>query len=117
MSRLCPIKPLLRQLGDNAYRASPALISGESRELPYIALGAAHSLLQCVSPDVALPRRNKLAARLPLSAEHRSCSGHHRNADLTLSGPQRAQKDYISMTTCDVVPNSSFFFDRNGVDP
>ena len=24
MSRLCPIKPLLRQLGDNAYRASPA---------------------------------------------------------------------------------------------
>jgi len=30
---LCPIKPLLRQLGDNAYRASPALISGEPREL------------------------------------------------------------------------------------
>src|SRR5262249_34834253 len=83
MSRLCPIKPLLRQLGDNAYRASPALISGEPRELPYIALGAAHSLLQCVSPDVALPRRNKLAARLPLSAEHLSCSGHHRNADLS----------------------------------
>ena len=64
MSRLCPIKPLLRQLGDNAYRASPALISGEPRELPYIALGAAHSLLQCMSPDVAL-RENKLAARLP----------------------------------------------------
>src|SRR5215469_4910793 len=83
MSRLCPIKPLLRQLGDNAYRASPARISGEPRELPYIALGAAHSLLQCMSPDVALPRRNKLAARLRLSAEHRSCSGHHRNADLT----------------------------------
>jgi hypothetical protein len=54
MSRLCPIKPLLRQLCDNAYRASPALISGEPRELPYIALGAAHSLLQCMSPDVAL---------------------------------------------------------------
>jgi FixJ family two-component response regulator len=33
MSRLCPIKPLLRQLGDNAYRASPALISGKPREL------------------------------------------------------------------------------------
>jgi hypothetical protein len=50
MSRLCPIKPLLRQLGDNAYRGSPALISGEPRELPYIALGAARSLLQCMSP-------------------------------------------------------------------
>jgi len=40
MSRLCPIKPLLRQLGDNAYRASPALISGEPRELRYIALAS-----------------------------------------------------------------------------
>jgi hypothetical protein len=53
MSRLRPIKPLLRQLGDNAYRSSPALTSGEPRELRYIALGAAHSLLQCMSPDVA----------------------------------------------------------------
>jgi hypothetical protein len=49
MSRLCPIKPLLRQLDDNAYRASPALISGEPRELRYIALGAARSFLQCMS--------------------------------------------------------------------
>ena len=54
MSRLCPIKPLLRQLGDNAYRASPALISGKPRELRYIALGAAHSLLQCISPLLAV---------------------------------------------------------------
>src|SRR5262249_53670898 len=53
MSRLCPIKPLLRQLGDNAYHASPALISGEPRELRYIALSAAHGLLQCMSPDAA----------------------------------------------------------------
>jgi hypothetical protein len=32
MSRLCPIKRLLRQLGDDAYRASPALISRKLRE-------------------------------------------------------------------------------------
>jgi hypothetical protein len=37
MSRLCPIKPLLRQLGDNAYRASPAFISGKSRDISSVA--------------------------------------------------------------------------------
>jgi hypothetical protein len=31
----------------------------------------------CSQPLLALPRHNKLAARLPLSAEDRSCSGHH----------------------------------------
>src|SRR5215831_15975207 len=72
MSRLCPIKPLLRQLGDNAYRGSPALISGEPRELRYIALGAAHSLLQCVSPDVAQSGHDSRVAQCPLSGVKRT---------------------------------------------
>src|SRR5215467_4473251 len=72
MGRLCPIKPLLRQLGDNAYRGSPALISGEPRELRYIALGAAHSLLQCVSPDVAQSGHDSRVAQCPLSGVKRT---------------------------------------------
>jgi len=64
MSRLGQIKPLLRQLGDNAYRASPALISGEPRELRYIALGAAHSLLRRVSPLLALSGHSEASPRL-----------------------------------------------------
>src|SRR5215469_11471072 len=51
MSRLRPIKPLLRRLGDNAYRASPALISGKPRELVHLTqFGHARPLLAALHP-------------------------------------------------------------------
>src|SRR5262249_13415808 len=37
------------------------------------------SLLRCMSPFLAPPRHRKIADRLPLAVEERSCSGHRRN--------------------------------------
>jgi hypothetical protein len=61
MSRLCPIKPLLRQLGDNAYRSavtrkSSAPSRSHSRSRPLAVLAGDHPeavVLDFVQPQVA----------------------------------------------------------------
>ena len=48
---------------------------------------------------------------------NRDVSLRPRGSKMTPNGPQRAQKGYTSMATCDCRFKLVVIFDRNGVDP